>query len=202
MAFGLHRESFFRQWGCFFLCNFLLAGAILGIGSLTQKGFATWGNSCCYLDFSLVSADSIHCCGIFSAASLHPAPRQERHTDSRFQVFLRLGERRLMLNGLADTGNNLTDTFSGTPVIVCSATALEPLLAGTPVEQLRGYRLAPCTTVTAEGLVPLFRPDEVCIPQTSSTEKSRSVHAMVALPARSQVPFFTLCSWNERRFFL
>ena len=21
MAFGLHRESFFRQWGCFFLCN-------------------------------------------------------------------------------------------------------------------------------------------------------------------------------------
>lgn len=33
MAFGLHRESFFRQWGCFFLCNFLLAGAILGIGS-------------------------------------------------------------------------------------------------------------------------------------------------------------------------
>ena len=53
MAFGLHRESFFRQWGCFFLCNFLLAGAILGIGSLTQKGFATWGNSCCYLNFSL-----------------------------------------------------------------------------------------------------------------------------------------------------
>ena len=67
MAFGLHRESFFRQWGCFFLCNFLLAGAILGIGSLTQKGFG----------FFPVSADSIHCCGIFSAASLHLAPRQE-----------------------------------------------------------------------------------------------------------------------------
>lgn len=55
MAFGLHRESFFRQWSCFFLCNFLLAGAILGIGSLTQKGFATWGNSCCYLDFPCFS---------------------------------------------------------------------------------------------------------------------------------------------------
>ena len=156
MAFGLHRESFFRQWGCFFLCNFLLAGAILGIGSLTQKGFATWGNSCCYLDFSLfqlilftaAAYSLLHLCTLLRG--------RKRHTDSRFQVFLRLGERRLMLDGLADTGNNLTDTFSGTPVIVCSATALEPLLAGTPVEQLRGYRLVPCTTVTAEGLVPLF----------------------------------------------
>ena len=129
MAFGLHRESFFRQWGCFFLCNFLLAGAILGIGSLTQKGFATWGNSCCYLDFSLfqlilftaAAYSLLHLCTLLRG--------RKRHTDSRFQVFLRLGERRLMLDGLADTGNNLTDTFSGTPVIVCSAAALEPLLA-------------------------------------------------------------------------
>ena len=45
MAFGLHRESFFRQWGCFFLCNFLLAGAILGIGSLTQKGLPHGGTA-------------------------------------------------------------------------------------------------------------------------------------------------------------
>ncbi len=180
MAFGLHRESFFRQWSYFFLCNFLLAGAILGIGSLTQKGFATWGNSCCYLDFSLfqlilftaAAYSLLHLCTLLRG--------RKRHTDSRFQVFLRLGERRLMLDGLADTGNNLTDTFSGTPVIVCSAAALEPLLAGTPVEQLRGYRLVPCTTVTAEGLVPLFRPDEVCI-RNLSTEKSRSVHAMVGI---------------------
>ena len=157
-----------------------MAGAILGIGSLTQKGFATWGNSCCYLDFSLfqlilftaAAYSLLHLCTLLRG--------RKRHTDSQFQVFLRLGERRLMLDGLADTGNNLTDTFSGTPVIVCSAAALEPLLADTPVEQLRGYRLVPCTTVTAEGLVPLFRPDEVCI-RNLSTEKSRSVHAMVGI---------------------
>ena len=34
--------------------------------------------------------------------------------------------------------------------------------------------------MTAEGLVPLFRPDEVCI-RNLSTEKSRSVHAMVGI---------------------
>lgn len=53
LAFGLHRESFFRQCGCFFLCNFLLAGLILAVDSLTPRGFAAWGNSCCYLNFSL-----------------------------------------------------------------------------------------------------------------------------------------------------
>lgn len=51
LAFGLHRESFFRQCGCFFLCNFLLAGLILAVDSLTPRGFAAWGNSCCYLNF-------------------------------------------------------------------------------------------------------------------------------------------------------
>ena len=166
--------------GLLFSLQLSAGGAILGIGSLTQKGFATWGNSCCYLDFSLfqlilftaAAYSLLHLCTLLRG--------RKRHTDSRFQVFLRLGERRLMLDGLADTGNNLTDTFSGTPVIVCSAAALEPLLAGTPVEQLRGYRLVPCTTVTAEGLVPLFRPDEVCI-RNLSTEKSRSVHAMVGI---------------------
>ena len=141
LAFGLHRESFFRQCGCFFLCNFLLAGLILAVDSLTPRGFAAWGNSCCYLNFSLFQLV------LFTAAAyslLHICTllrRRHRHTDDRFQVFFRLGSRQLVLDGLADTGNNLTDTFSGTPVIVCSAAALAPLLDGTPPEQLKGYRL-------------------------------------------------------------
>ena len=161
LAFGLHRESFFRQCGCFFLCNFLLAGLILAVDSLTPRGFAAWGNSCCYLNFSLFQLV------LFTAAAyslLHICTllrRRHRHTDDRFQVFFRLGSRQLVLDGLADTGNNLTDTFSGTPVIVCSAAALAPLLDGTPPEQLKGYRLIPCATITAQGLLPLFRPDEV-----------------------------------------
>ena len=109
--------------------------------------------------------------------------------DDRFQVFFRLGSRQLVLDGLADTGNNLTDTFSGTPVIVCSAAALAPLLDGTPPEQLKGYRLIPCATITAQGLLPLFRPDEVCI-RNCTTGKSRRVDAMVGIGGTQQNAIF------------
>ena len=189
LAFGLHRESFFRQCGCFFLCNFLLAGLILAVDSLTPRGFAAWGNSCCYLNFSLFQLV------LFTAAAyslLHICTllrRRHRHTDDRFQVFFRLGSRQLVLDGLADTGNNLTDTFSGTPVIVCSAAALAPLLDGTPPEQLKGYRLIPCATITAQGLLPLFRPDEVCI-RNCTTGKSRRVDAMVGIGGTQQNAIF------------
>ena len=104
-------------------------------------------------------------------------------------VFFRLGSRQLVLDGLADTGNNLTDTFSGTPVIVCSAAALAPLLDGTPPEQLKGYRLIPCATITAQGLLPLFRPDEVCI-RNCTTGKSRRVDAMVGIGGTQQNAIF------------
>ena len=94
LAFGLHRESFFRQCGCFFLCNFLLAGLILAVDSLTPRGFAAWGNSCCYLNFSLFQLV------LFTAAAyslLHICTllrRRHRHTDDRFQVFFRRSEER------------------------------------------------------------------------------------------------------------
>ncbi len=41
MAFGIRRDAWLRQFGCFFGCNFLLAGLLLAIFSQARKGFAT-----------------------------------------------------------------------------------------------------------------------------------------------------------------
>lgn len=189
MAFGIHRESWLRQFGCFFICNFLLAGILLAIGSQARHGFATWGNSYCYLDFSLLQL-ILFTALAYSFLHLYALLRnRHRHTDDRFQVFLRLGEKTTALPGLADTGNNLIDTFSGTPVIVCAAETLKTLLDGKSVESLRGYRLIPCTTVTAQGLIPLFRPDEICI-RNLSTGKSRAVNAMIGISGTQESAIF------------
>lgn len=189
MAFGIKRESWLRQFGCFFVCNFLLAGMLLAVSSLSSRGFATWGNSYCYLDFSLLQLilftvlaySLLHFCNFLR--------NRHRHTDDRFQVFLRLGKKTAALPGLADTGNNLTDIFSGVPVIVCGAEALSTLLDGKAVETLRGYRLIPCATVTAQGLIPLFRPDEICI-QNLSSGKIRAVDAMVGISGSQESAIF------------
>lgn len=53
LAFGIQRGRWLGQFGCFFGCSFLLAGLLLAVCSTANQGFATWSNSCFYLDFSL-----------------------------------------------------------------------------------------------------------------------------------------------------
>ncbi len=104
-------------------------------------------------------------------------------------MYLRLAGKTVVLSGLADTGNNLTDIFSGAMVIVCADESLQALLDGKPVETLRGYRLIPCATITAEGILPLFRPDEICI-RNLSTGKSRAVDAMIGIGGTQKSAIF------------
>lgn len=180
LAFGIHRNMWGRQFLCFFLCSFLLAGLLLAVCSQTKQGFAAWGNSCWYLDFSLLHLI------LFTAAAysfLHILQffySKRHHTADRYQIFIRLQDKTTVLDGLADTGNTLTDLFSGAPVIVCAAESLTELLSGIAVESLKGYRLLPCETITAQGLLPLFRADEVCI-RSCSSGKSRSVDVMIGI---------------------
>ncbi len=189
LAFGIQRGRWLGQFGCFFGCSFLLAGLLLAVCSTANQGFATWSNSCFYLDFSLfqlilftaLAYLLLHLCDFFRG--------RRHHTDEHFQVLIRLGGRTAVLEGMADTGNNLTDLFSGRPVIVCGEQSLEALLSGSSVEQLQGYRLLPCTTVTANGLLPLFRPDEICIRNLSSG-KSRTADGMVGIGGTQKCAIF------------
>ena len=189
LAFGIQHGRWLGQFGCFFGCSFLLAGLLLAVCSTANQGFATWSNSCFYLDFSLfqlilftaLAYLLLHLCDFFRG--------RRHHTDEHFQVLIRLGGRTAVLEGMADTGNNLTDLFSGRPVIVCGKQSLEALLSGSSVEQLQGYRLHPCTTVTANGLLPLFRPDEICI-RNLSTGKSRTADGMVGIGGTQKCAIF------------
>ncbi len=180
MAFGIHRNLWAKQLLCFFLSSFLLAGLLLAVSSHTAQGFAVWGNSCWYLDFSLLHLILFTALAYSLLHLLHFFHSKHHHTSDSYQVFIRYQGKTTILDGLADTGNTLTDLFSGVPVIVCGEIALTTLLSDSPIEWLKGYRLLPCETITAQGLLPLFRPDEVCI-RNCSTGKTRAVDAMIGI---------------------
>ncbi len=97
------------------------------------------------------------------------------------RVELRLGERTASFRALRDSGNCLTDPVSGAAVMVASPGALLPLFPGAGEileikdavtlaeksaanEALRGrLRLLPYKNISGDGLLPVFRPDEVRI---------------------------------------
>ena len=76
------------------------------------------------------------------------------------------------IKGKLDTGCNLKEPFSGSPVIVCTAAKIKRVApkavleykkcsvgAGEPV----GVRIIPYKTIDNDGLLPCFKPDKVYI---------------------------------------
>ena len=88
-----------------------------------------------------------------------------------FRVEVRQGDHAVFLRALHDTGQRLTERFSGCPVLVAQESAVRPLLpdgfsdwASKPeVVSEFHVRLIPFTSVGGSGLLPAFCPDEVTL---------------------------------------
>ncbi|WP_297958355.1 sigma-E processing peptidase SpoIIGA [uncultured Ruminococcus sp.] len=163
-AFGYHGfRRLMINTAAFFGANFVLAGAVYGAYSLLEPQFIHFNNACFYIDFSLLIL-------IITTAVMYFALRVlrliwDRAPADGYSVIIRKGGRTISLNGLADTGNCLVDFFTGSPVLICPEDSFAQL-TGAHLDRdslPRGFRLLPCSTVSGEGLIPVFRPDEVLI---------------------------------------
>ncbi len=150
------------------------------MSSQTKQGFAAWANGYWYVDFSMLQLIVMTALAYLALHGYHRIRGRLHVAETDYQVYLRLDGRTLVLSGLADTGNRLEDFFSGLPVIVCSAESLAQLQNGMPIEKLPHYRVIPCATVTSEGVMPLFRPDEICIRQMTQN-KCKHIHTVDAM---------------------
>jgi stage II sporulation protein GA (sporulation sigma-E factor processing peptidase) len=172
LAFGVHgKKRLITNTIAFFTSNFVLAGAVYGVYSFFKPHFMHFNNTCFYIDFSLVIL-------ILTTALLYAAVRilriwTDKTPEGSYNVFIRDKGKVITLNGLADTGNGLVDYFSGSPVIICAAeyftelTGCELDIGRLP----RGFRLLPCSAVSGNGLIPVFRPDEIIISCTNGSRK-------------------------------
>ena len=96
------------------------------------------------------------------------------------RVEVRQGDATVSLRALHDTGQRLTDCFSGSPVLVVREAAVKPLLpAGlsdweSKPEALSSLhvRLVPFTSVGGPGLLPAFRPDDLTLVHPLGTRRS------------------------------
>ena len=162
----------------FFTANFVLAGAVYGIYTWFEPDFVHFNNTYFYIDFSLLIL-------IISTALMYLAVHFfrmifDRDTIGDYMIIIRCGKKLVTVRGLADTGNVLTDFFTGCPVIICDS-ELYTTITGQNISYNslpKGYRVLPCSTVSENGLIPIFRPDEILI--VNKTDKTRKkVDALV-----------------------
>ena len=165
--------AFLYQWGLFYLAGFLLAGAMTALWFIFSPRQMLMQNGVVY--FHLQPAVLIlGVLGVYLAARvvLHrfvgTDPEQGRVT-----LILKKGTLQVKTAAMTDTGNRLSDPFTGCPLILCSAQTAEPFLPAAVKDYFgggenametalkQGIRFVPYEGVGTRGFLPMIELDEI-----------------------------------------
>ncbi len=176
----------------FFSVNFIFAGVIYAVYSWLRPEFMHFNNTYFYIDFSLAvlvcTTAALYICVCLIRFAFDRIPAGSGY----YKIIIRYRDKIISLCGLADTGNALVDYFTGKPVIICGKDKLTEITGYEAPDTDRfpkGFRLIPCSTVSSDGLIPVFRPDEVIILDGKNGIR-KSVEAMIGFGENSQEAIF------------
>ncbi|MCM3126267.1 MULTISPECIES: sigma-E processing peptidase SpoIIGA [unclassified Paenibacillus] len=140
-SFGFHSlQSFMKTIGSFYVINFVAAGGILGLHYLLQSSgelfngilFTTTGGVSFELQIGFWFMFIVFFCVLFIFRAVHKSKKKADQMTVFFgEVNVRIGEVEVSCTGLVDTGNQLTDPLTRTPVMVMEATLWDSYLPET-----------------------------------------------------------------------
>ncbi len=154
-----------KETAYFFAVSFIFAGMMMFAASLPGVSLVQYRNGAVYINlsfFSLISACVI--CYVITFI-LGKVTSHKASGDIKFNVIIENGGCFSQTQAILDTGNSLTDPFTGESVIVGDISSLKNVM---PPEIVKYYnnedvdgalRLIPCKTVSSDALMPCFRPD-------------------------------------------
>ncbi len=162
-------KSFLRCCAVFMLVNFAFAGVMLAIWLTFMPEAMLFKNGDVYFDVNPVALTlcALGCYGVMRLISRFGRSRVP--TGRIFRIEIENNGKTVSGRALYDTGNTLTEGFSGRPVAVCEAKFLEPLTGGTfgvdytSGELPEGFRLIPMSTVGGSGVLPAFKAEKLRI---------------------------------------
>lgn len=173
-AFGVHGKSrLIKNTVAFFSTNFIFAGAIYAVYSWLKPQFMHFSNSYFYIDFSLLLLVISTAVLYFIVCLFRRFSDISPESADCYRIIVRCREKIFTADGIADTGNALTDFFSGKPVIVCGKGDFDDMCG-------INFRLIPYTTISESSVIPVFSPDETVIVNTLTGEK-KPVDAVIGL---------------------
>ncbi|MBQ5968872.1 MAG: sigma-E processing peptidase SpoIIGA [Clostridia bacterium] len=157
VAFGRGTvRRFLRLFATFFAVNFAFAGLMFALWFFVRPRSLLCFGSVVYFDLNvpLLVLFTALCYGLLTLARKLIALR--RPPDALFTLTVALNGRSVTCSALLDTGNAVTEPFSGFPVIFVEREVCVPLLAGTDTP----LRCVPIETLGGTRLLRAFRPTE------------------------------------------
>ena len=157
--------EFVRLLAIFYICSFIFSGFITAINHITESNVFLLKNGALYFE---ISAVEIVVCAAAAYIVTDILRRLFRHGEPEGKCFIKLyyNGKHIVLKGFTDTGNTMTDPFSGTPVAICRGKDIAGIIPENMLEVKDGFnlsmgiRLLPYRTVSGSSVIPVFRPEK------------------------------------------
>jgi len=177
IAFGKRKAGeFFRLLLIFYICGMLFSGFMMLINSVIHAENFFIKSGIVYFEFSAIGIVASGTAA-FAITEILRRIFRRGEPDGKFIARIFYSGEHAVLKGFTDTGNFLSDPFTGTPVAVVSAESTERILPEEMLSAIRkntlstdfGLRYIPCKTVSGSVLIPAFRPEKVIIENENGT---------------------------------
>ncbi len=173
-AFGVRSvRDLMRSVFTFFAASYAFAGGMMALSMIFSVSGVVIRNSAVYCNISplfLLGATTV----FYLLIKVYVFVSKRRSTSEQFvNMQVTYSNTSVKLKAFVDTGNGLTDSISGAPVIVISRQMTDKIIGKQNTDYIlsmdpkantvRGFRLIPYNAVGAKGILAAFRPDSVNI---------------------------------------
>ncbi|MCL2077619.1 MAG: sigma-E processing peptidase SpoIIGA [Oscillospiraceae bacterium] len=197
IAFGfVSLRAFSKNALVFLIINVIFAGFMLILRLFASPLDMVYHNGVVYFDISFLALLVSTAAAYFLIRVLRYFLDVKFNADKIYQVIFKHSGIISELNAFADSGNTLTDFFTGHPVIICDKNACKDLFSelidfenpqalpdyssdcGLYYSKIKkGVRFLPYSTLNGSGLIPVFKPDSVAI-------SGKNVEALIGISER------------------
>jgi len=170
----------------FFFVSFIFAGIEYGLTILSDSRNMLWHNSTLYINISMITLVISTIISYIAISFFRYYLDSHNADDYKYTIIITYNEKSITLNAVSDTCNNLTDVFSGKPVIVCGKNSLSKIfengetdlvLSKKTPEFIEGWRFIPFSTIHSDGILPIFKPTKTIIKcSEKNIQKSADVY--------------------------
>ncbi len=173
-AFGFGGiRDFLRNTAVFFLLNCLYAGVMLGLWLFVCPSGMMYNNGVSYFDIPLWLALAATAAAYLTVRLIRRVLDSKTALDKKYTLKIVTEKGSVSLSAAADSGNKLTDFFTGLPVIFCDLDKCRHICPEgvlqridqkeNDLESIKGIRLIPCSTVSGGTMAVCFKPDRLII---------------------------------------
>jgi len=164
IVFG--RERFIKNAVVFLVINVVFAGVMLILSFFLSPFNMIYNNGTVYFNISFLALLFFTAAAYYLIRVLRYLLDVKFNADKVYSVVFEYGGERRELSAFADSGNTLTDFFTGKPVIICDKSTCKNLFPDfdlSQYEHVKSLRILPFSTISGSGLIPIFKPDSVKI---------------------------------------